>query len=261
MTVIKAESASFAYPDGTQALHQISTAIDSGEFAAVIGPNGAGKTTLARLLCGILAPQSGKVWIDGWDTSQFPASRLASKVGYVFADPRLQIFTSSVREETAFGPNNLGFSPSETEAAVSEALQVTGLQDKASAHPYDLSYSERRLLALASVIAMRQQAIVMDEPTAGLDGPARRQLQNALALLRRRGTAAIIISHDMDFVADCCARVLGLKDGRLIADGPCSDVLARAELFGQELPCAARLCRASGLPAAYSAEEFVAALQ
>ena len=257
MATITLENISYNYPDGTLALHGISAVIRPGEAVAVIGANGAGKTTLARLIKGILVPSRGRILIDDWDTALVPASIIASKIGYVFADPRLQIFTASVREEITFGPANLGWTPDKTAAALEKALEITALRDKADCHPYELSRSERKRLALASVLAMNCQAVILDEPTAGLDVQSYCCLQNALDWLRENGTAIIAVTHDMDFAADNFVRGLALQKGRLIQDGPLEAILAQAEKYGQEPPCAARLCRALQQPERYTGTEFL----
>lgn len=261
MITIKLDNISYTYPNGVQALSGISAVFHPGETVAVIGTNGAGKTTLARLLKGLIIPSTGRVCVGDWDTSRVSASRLASKIGCVLADPRLQIFTTSVQEEVAFGPSNLRWPAEQIHAAVTEALQAAELQDKASCHPYELGNNERKRLALASVLAMRCPAIILDEPTAGLDMQSYRCLQNVLATLQRLHTTIIIISHDMDFIADHCRRVLALQKGRLIQDGPTDKVLANAAEYGQELPCTVRLCRALQRPDRYASADFLASLQ
>ena len=259
MAAIKIDNISFSYADSAPAVLNVTAFFQPGETAALIGANGAGKTTLARLIKGILVPAAGKIFIDGWDTALVPVSRLASKVGYVFTDPRLQIFTTSVREEVAFGPRNLGWDCEAVDEALHEALQVTELLDKAAVHPYELGRNERRRLALASVLAMRCPVIILDEPTAGIDRQTYRCLNNVVELLKQRLTTLIIISHDTDFVAATCSRVLAMQKGRLVQDGPLNEVLAQAADYDQDLPCTARICRALQIPDRYSPADFLSA--
>jgi len=241
----------FRYPGGVQALAGVSLEVVSGEAVAIIGENGAGKTTLARHLNGLLRPQQGYVRIGDWDTREHTVAQLAHRVGYVFQNPDDQLFERTVRRELAFGPRNLGRREAEVEAAVARALNRLGLEALAESHPYDLSLAQRRLVALAAVLAMETPIVVLDEPTTGQDAAGTALLGRVIADLRAEGRTVITISHDMDFVAEHFPRVVVMADGRILADGPTEEVLAQTGLLTQaqvDPPQLVRLATALGLP-------------
>jgi energy-coupling factor transport system ATP-binding protein len=228
VTDLRVEGLVHVYPGGVRALDGIDLAVASGERVALIGQNGSGKTTLVRHLDGLLRPSSGRVVVGGIDAATLRVAELARMVGLVFQDPDRQIFSAAVREEVAFGPRNLGLRGAELEAAVSGALEAVGLNDAASANPYDLGGARRKLLALASVLAMRTPVLVLDEPTTGQDdlgvGIVRRVIDDAgLA-----GRTVIAISHDMRFVAESFERIVVMRAGRVVLDGTPADVFAEA---------------------------------
>jgi len=248
MIEIRLEAVGFDYPDGTCALKRVDLVLPPSSTVALVGPNGAGKSTLARLLNGSLAPTRGRALVDGLDTAEVPASRVASRVGYVFQDPRRQIFAATVAEEVAFGPRNLGLPEDRVAAAVGRALSQVDLDGRAGAHPYDLTMPELRRLALASVLSMETPALILDEPTASLDGADYRRLRRILASLRERGTTILVITHDLDLAAEDFERVLVIRAGEVAASGPPGRVFAEATEPGSEQPCAARLASALGHP-------------
>ena len=214
------------YPDGTRALDGIDLRVASGESVAIIGQNGSGKSTLVRHLNGLLRPPRGTVRIDGRDIAGERVARLAGTVGLVFQDPDRQIFAGRVRTEIGFGPRNLGLRGAELDRRVTEALEAVGLAEASDQNPYDLGYSRRKLLAIASVLAMRTPVVVLDEPTTGQDlrGVARvRAIVAALAADRR---TVLTISHDMRFVAETFRRIVVLRAGRVVLDGTPADVFA-----------------------------------
>lgn len=236
------QDAHYEYPDGTPALRGVDLDLPSGSTVALLGPNGAGKTTLARLLNGLLVPRSGRVLVGDLDTADVPASRVAARVGYVFQNPRRQVFAATVHEEVAFGPRNLGLA--HVEEAVETALALVGLAHRAGAHPYELTPSELRRVALASVLSMETPVVVLDEPTASLDGPDHERLLAVLAHLRAKGVTLALITHDLDFAAEECERVVVLRDGRVAAEGPPEEVFARPDV---QRPSASRIAAALGL--------------
>ncbi len=241
----------FRYPNGVQALAGVSLAITGGEAVAVIGENGAGKTTLARHLNGLLRPQQGRVLIGDWDTREHTVAQLARRVGYVFQNPDDQLFERTVRRELAFGPRNLGRRQDEIEAAVAQALAWLDLEDVADSHPYDLSLSQRRLVALAAVLAMETPIVVLDEPTTGQDAAGMALLGRVIEDLKAAGRTVITISHDIDFVAEHFPRLVVMAAGRILADGPTDRVLAQTGLLAQaqvEPPQLVRLATALDLP-------------
>ena len=250
MIEIRVEDAGFDYPDGTPALRGVDLVIPPSSTVALAGPNGAGKTTLARLLNGLLVPTRGRVWVGDLDTATVPASRVAARVGYVFQNPRRQIFATTVRDEVAFGPSNLGMEGAPLEEAVAAALEATDLAGRAEAHPYELTPSELRRVALASVLSMGTPVVILDEPTASLDGPDHARLLRLLEGLRRRRATVVVITHDMDFAAEECERMLVLRAGRVAADGPPGAVFQAGPGPELELPFPSRLAGRLGLPGA-----------
>ncbi|WP_338667599.1 energy-coupling factor ABC transporter ATP-binding protein [Pseudodesulfovibrio methanolicus] len=255
----------FAYPGGVEALCDVSLSIGAGERIALVGHNGSGKSTLARHLNGLLRPSSGEVLLDGQPTAGLPVAALAGKAALLFQNPDDQICKGRVADEVAFGPRNLGFSPEHTATLAADALALFGLDGREAANPYDLGLSERKRLALASVVAMDTPLLVLDEPTAGLDSFETGLLASALDRLGERGRAVVLISHDMDFVAENCDRAVCLESGRLRFDGPVAELFTRGELLEScgLLPCqVARLCaRFAVRPARFTPGAFLAALR
>ena len=166
---IAVESVVFVYPDGTRAIDGVDLRIDPGERVAIVGQNGSGKSTLVRQLNGLLRPTEGRVLVDGVDATRSHVAQLAAKVGLAFQNPDRQIFAGRVRAEVAFGPRNLGVRGADLDRAVDQALEAVGLGDVADHNPYDLGYSRRKLLAIASILAMATPVVILDEPTTGQD--------------------------------------------------------------------------------------------
>ncbi len=219
MPDLRLEGLVHVYPDGeVRALDGVDLRIAPGERVAIIGQNGSGKTTLVRHLNGLLRPTAGRVLVDGTDAAQLTVAQLAARVGLVFQDPDRQIFAGSVRAEVEFGPRNLGRSRSEVAAATDEALEATGLAAEARTNPYDLGGSRRKLLALASVLAMRTPVLVLDEPTTGQDARGVERVRALLDTVAGEGRTVIAISHDMRFVAESFERVVVMRAGRVILD-------------------------------------------
>jgi energy-coupling factor transport system ATP-binding protein len=256
---IQTERLSFTYPSGVQALVDISLAVEAGENLAVIGENGAGKTTLARHLIGLLKPSAGRVRVGDWDTRDHSAAQLAKRVGYAFQNPDNQIFASSLLEEVAFGPRNLGQSEAEAKATAKAALEATGLTTLEQ-HPYDLHMADRKLLTIASVLAMKTPVVILDEPTTGQDASHQAQIGAIVADLITKGRTVIAISHDLEFVVRHFERVVVMADGGILADGAAAEILSQAELLQRaavEAPQLARLAQALGLEGLpRTAEEF-----
>ncbi len=214
----------FIYPDGTRAINGVSLSIERGEAVAIVGQNGSGKSTLVKHLNGLLRPTEGAVLLDGGATVGRRVAQLAAQVGLVFQDPDRQIFAGRVRAEVSFGPRNLGLRGSELDAAVDGALAAVGLDGAASENPYDLGYSRRKLLALASILAMGTPVIVLDEPTTGQDAAGIARVQAIVGNLTAGRRTVIAISHDMRFVAETFKRVVVMGAGRVILDGSPADV-------------------------------------
>ena len=229
MTDLALEAVSYRYPHGgALALDAVDLEIPAGQRLALVGQNGSGKTTLVRHLNGLLRPTSGRVVHDGEDVAKRTVAQLAHSVGLAFQDPDRQIVAGSVRREVEFGPRNLGRSGRELRTAVEEALTEVGLESEASTNPYDLGASRRKLLALASVQAMRTPVLVLDEPTTGLDPQAVEIVRRVVERAHGAGRTVIAISHDMEFVASSFDRVIVLRAGRVILDG------TPASAFGED---------------------------
>lgn len=214
------------YPGGTRAVDGVDLVIRRGERVAIIGQNGSGKTTLVRHFNGLLRPTEGTVLVDGADAAGRRVAALAASVGLAFQDPDRQIFAARVRSEVAFGPRNLGRSGADLDRAVNEALVATGLDGEAATNPYDLGYSRRKLLALASILAMTTPVVVLDEPTTGQDARGVARIQRVVAGLAEQGRTVVAISHDMRFVAETFERVVVMGSGRILLDGTPADVFA-----------------------------------
>ena len=220
MAELRVEGLVHVYREGgVRALDGVDLSIAAGERVALVGQNGSGKTTLVRHLNGLLRPTEGRVAVDGVDASSLTVAQLASRVGLVFQDPDRQIFAGSVRAEVEFGPRNLGRSGAELRNAVSAALDTTGLGGDEGTNPYDLGQSRRKLLALASVLAMRTPVLVLDEPTTGQDARGVERVRGVVESVAAEGRTVIAISHDMRFVADTFERVIVMRAGRVILDG------------------------------------------
>jgi energy-coupling factor transport system ATP-binding protein len=252
MTSIAFESVGFVYPDGTRALAGLDLAIASGERIAIVGQNGSGKSTMVRHLDGLLRPTEGRVLHDGVDIVDQRVAVLAARVGIVFQNPDRQIFAGKVRSEVEFGPRILGRSAAEASDAAAAALAAVGLGGQAESNPYDLGYSSRKLLTLASILAMETDVVVLDEPTTGQDARGVARIQRVVAELSDLGRTVIAISHNMRFVAESFARVVVMGSGRVLLDG------SPAEVFGEtawpilastylEAPFAARVGARLGL--------------
>jgi energy-coupling factor transport system ATP-binding protein len=213
---------------GVLALDRINLRIEPGERVALVGQNGSGKTTLVRHLDGLLRPTGGRVLHDGVDVGTATVARLARSVGLVFQDPDRQIFAGSVRAEVEFGPRNLGLRGAELHAAMSAALAAVGLEAEERTNPYDLGASRRKLLALASVLAMRTPVLVLDEPTTGQDLRGVEVVRGVIDEAHAAGRTVIAISHDMEFVAGAFDRVVAIRAGRIVLDGSPASVFAES---------------------------------
>jgi energy-coupling factor transport system ATP-binding protein len=226
MTEIAVEGLAHVYPGGVRALDGVSLGIGAGERVALIGQNGSGKTTLVRHLNGLLRPTEGRVLLDGVEASSRTVAQLARTVGLVFQDPDRQIFAGTVADEVEFGPRNLGRSGDAMRAAVKAALEAVGLEREWRTNPYDLGSSRRKLLALASVLAMQTPVLVLDEPTTGQDLRGVQRVRSVIQAAAAEGRTVIAVSHDMRFVAEAFQRVVVMGAGRILLDGPPSSVFA-----------------------------------
>jgi energy-coupling factor transport system ATP-binding protein len=258
-SIVEIDNIRFTYPTGVEALRGVSLAIGAGERVALLGRNGAGKSTLLRHMNGLLQPSAGRVTVAGADTRKTTVAASARHVGLVFQDIRNQLFARTVRDELRFGPRNLGYPPAQVEALVDQALQSLGLAQVADEHPYDLPLAQRRLVAIAAVLAMNTAVLVLDEPTAGLDNPAVSRLAALARELAAQGKGVVVVSHDLDFCFEALDRVLLMQEGRLAIDSYWSRLDAESrELLaaGVGLPLALRTIQELAL----SPESALAAL-
>ncbi|MBN2113037.1 MAG: ABC transporter ATP-binding protein [Acidimicrobiia bacterium] len=233
---IAVRGVSFAYPDGRRALDGVDLHIHPGERVALLGPNGAGKTTLVLHLNGILTPQRGTVEVAGIPVVREHFVEVRRRVGIVFQDPDDQVFMPTVREDVAFGPANLGLRGAELEARVEAALTAVGMQERRDRAPHHLSFGERRLVSIATVLAMEPEILVLDEPSANLDPAGRRELAE---VLRRLGLTMLMVTHDLPYALQLCDRAVIMGAGRIAADGPIERIMADRSLMAAhrlELP-------------------------
>ncbi len=220
------EGLGFTYPEGTRALDGVDLRIEAGEQLALIGQNGSGKSTLVRHFDGLLRATAGRVLVGGEPVGQRHVADLARLVGIVFQNPDRQIFAANVRAEVAFGPRNLGVRGAELDTRVGAALEAVGLAGSEATNPYDLGYSRRKLLGMASVLAMGTPAVILDEPTTGQDARGVARVRQIVAGVVAAGRTVVAISHDMTFVAEVFPRLVVMRAGRVILDGPPAEVFA-----------------------------------
>ena len=230
-----------------------------------MGQNGSGKTTLVKHFNGLLQPTSGRVSIGDWNTREHSVAKLAQRVGYVFQNPDEQLFSKNVGIEVAFGPRNLGHSAEKVEASVKDALEMTELSDKTEMNPYDLSATWRKMVALASIIAMDTAILIFDEPTTGQDAVNVARIASVIRTLRERGKTVITITHDIDFCAENFDRVIALSQGSILLDGKANEVLGQQEILATtyvDPPQLTRLGKRLGIrQTVRNQEEFLNALK
>ena len=244
--IVEVKHLRHVYPDGTEALRDVSFRITHGESVAIIGANGAGKSTLLLHLNGCLAPTEGVVRVGDFPVTRATLPDIRRTVGMVFQDPDDQLFMPTVRDDVAFGPLNLGFPAGEVERRVMDALERVGAAHLAGRPPYHLSGGEKRRVAIATVLSMEPSILVMDEPTSGLDPYARRQLIRLLEDFRH---TKIFTSHDLDMVLDLCERTIVLHEGEVMADGATRDIFRNDELLARcrlERPLSMQGCSVCG---------------
>lgn len=218
--ILEVEGLSYRYPDGTLALDGLSLKVKKGSRVALLGPNGAGKTTLLLHLNGLLLPQRGRVVVMGQEINRATRRWVKAQVGLVFQDPDDQLFAPSVWDDVAFGPANLGLAPEEIRERVTAALEAVGITDLAGRAPHNLSLGQKKRVAIAGVLAMRPQVLVLDEPTAFLDPAGQADLLEVLDHLHRQGHTLIMATHDVDTAAAWAEEVVILAAGKVAASGP-----------------------------------------
>jgi cobalt/nickel transport system ATP-binding protein len=226
----------FAYPDGTQALFGVNLSIDTGERVALLGPNGAGKTTLVMHLNGIHEAQSGSVAVGGLPVVKEHLQEIRRRVGIVFQDPDDQLFMPTVRDDVAFGPANLGMRGEELDVRVKTALAAVGMDGFEDRAPHHLSFGQRRRVAVATVLAMEPEILVLDEPSSNLDPAGRRELAEILLDL---DITMLMVTHDLPYALELCPRAVVIDEGLIVGDGSTVDILCDEELMHRhrlELP-------------------------
>ena len=234
--VLDVRDLAFAYPDGHQALFGVDLHVHRGERVALLGPNGAGKTTLVLHLNGILTAGKGSVAVSGLPVAKEHLKEIRRRVGIVFQDPDDQLFLGTVRQDVAFGPANLGLKGPALDRRVMDALDRVGMADFADRPPHHLSYGQRRRVAVATVLAMEPEVLVLDEPSSNLDPASRRELAD---ILRSLDVTVLMVTHDLPYALELCPRSVVLSEGVVVADRPTFDVLTDDALMAAhrlELP-------------------------
>ena len=242
--MIVAEDVHFSYPNKVEALKGVSLTIKDGEFVAIMGQNGAGKSTLVKHFNGLLKPALGTVRVDGVETNKTSVATLARNVGFVFQNPDHQLFSETVEDEIAFALKNFGFEPEVIEKRVTWALNLLALTQYRKTSPFLLSGGERKRVALASVLAWDPQTLILDEPTIGQDHEQKEKLRQFIMQMQTQKKTVVIVTHDVEFVAECNPRVVLMKEGKIVADGLGKDILtdpALLELSSIVLPQIAQI--------------------
>lgn len=231
ITAVEIDNVSYEYPDGTVALRNVSLKIADGDYVGLIGRNGSGKTTLAKMLIGLIRPTAGAIRIYGEDTSRKSVAELARLVGYNFQNPDDQIFARTVREELSFAPRNLKLSEEEVEAAVQRVAKELELTDYLELNPFSLSQGLRRRVAFGSTLTLNPKILVVDEPTTGQDYARAKVVMEICKRLNSEGKTIIVISHNMDLIAEYCNYVCVMKDGVLLMEGTPKQVFSKPEVL------------------------------
>ncbi len=229
--MIEVKNVHFTYPSGVEALQGVSLKIRNGEFVAIMGQNGAGKTTLVKHFNGLLKPSKGNVLVDGMDTRDVSVATLARKVGFVFQNPDHQLFSETVEEEIAFALRNFGFKENVIKRRVTWALNLLGLTQYRKTSPFMLSGGERKRVALASVLAWNPKILILDEPTIGQDYGQKEKLRQFILQMKAQKKTVVIVTHDVEFVAECNPRVVLMSNGKIVADGEARKILTSPEIL------------------------------
>jgi energy-coupling factor transport system ATP-binding protein len=231
--MIVAENIRYSYASNVEALKGVSLTIENGEFVAIMGQNGAGKTTFIKHFNGLLKPSSGTVRIDGVETTKTSVAALARNVGFVFQNPDNQLFSETVEDEVAFALKNFGFTPELIEKRVTWALDLLSLTQYRKTSPFLLSGGERKRVALASVLAWDPETLVLDEPTIGQDHEQKEKLRQFVMQLQTQKKTVVMVTHDVEFVAECNPRVILMRDGQIVADGIAKEILTNPKLLAE----------------------------
>jgi len=229
--MITVEDIHYVYPNQVKALKGVSLTINEGEFIAIMGQNGAGKTTLIKHFNGLLKPSQGTVRVDGVETKKSSVAALSRNVGFVFQNPDNQLFSETVEEEIAFALKNFGFEKDVIEKRITWALNLLLLTQYRKTSPFLLSGGERKRVALASVLAWDPETLILDEPTIGQDHEQKEKLRQFIMQMQTQKKTVVIVTHDVEFVAECNPRVLLMKDGKIVGDGIAKEILTNPELL------------------------------
>lgn len=262
--IVSLKDVKFSYEGTIQALSGVSLDLRKGDYAAIVGGNGSGKTTLAKVMNGLLTPDSGTVMVQGRPTTDRTVAELARVVGYAFQNPDHQLFRSSVEDEVRFGPLNFGFNEEIVKEKAARAMDAMGISKIGSEPPLSLTLGERRRISIASVVAMDTDVLILDEPTTGLDARESEDLMASIDGLNREGRTIVLITHDMRLVARHAKRVIVMAQGRILLDtdpkGAFSDldVLRRSNLVPPPVVLLAHRLSEQGIPGQIlSPEELV----
>jgi energy-coupling factor transport system ATP-binding protein len=231
--MISVQNVDFHYPDGPAVLQGVNLEIKDGEFVAIMGENGAGKTTLVKMFNGLLKPTTGTVTIDGIQTKEKSVAQLSRNVGLIFQNPDNQLFAETVTQELGFSLRNFGFPDDVVEKRVTSYLHILDLERYQNSSPFVLSGGERKRVALAAILVWDPKHVIMDEPTIGQDYLQKDRLRNFITQLVSQGKTVVIVTHDVEFVAECKPRVVLLSHGSIIGDGPATQILTENSLVEQ----------------------------
>jgi energy-coupling factor transport system ATP-binding protein len=234
-SVVTIKNLWYKYTDSPTILRGINLSISKGEFVSLIGRNASGKTTLAKMLNGLLKPTKGAVEINGINTTKTSVENLARDVGYVFQDPNVHLFADTVEEEITFMMHNLGFSPKSIEESLEKMLTQFNLNYCRYAYPRSLSTGEKQRVALSSVLAANPQLLILDEPTRGLDYELKKTLMHRLKTYQQNGGTILLITHDIELIAEFGERVLLISEGNLVANGTKHEVLSNSLHFSPQI--------------------------
>lgn len=258
--IIRVDNLSFSYSEDKPILKQMNISFDR-RTTAIIGQNGAGKTTFVKLIKGLLKPINGSIYYGGKDIASETVAMLAGKIGFVFQNPNDQIFKNKVIDEVMFGPLNIGMTPKMAQEKSMKALERLGLKGMINENPYDLGLSERKLVAIASILAMDTRVIILDEPTIAQDYNGKEIIKGLIKELREEGRLVITIIHDMDFVGEAFERAVVFAEGKILLDGPTKEVFENVDVLKKaylEQPHVTQLCSRLGYMDIYlTVEDFL----
>jgi energy-coupling factor transport system ATP-binding protein len=261
--MIEIRDMTYGYNEEKKVIQNVSFSLRNGEILAIAGRNGTGKTTITRLVMGLLKPEQGTVFFDGRDVTQSPAAERSAVIGYVFQNPDSQIFANTVLEEAMYSPLQHGYSGKQAEEKARKALREVALLEFAERSPQLLSRGQKQRLAIASALAAEPEVLILDEPTSGQDCRERVQLLRLMRKLNEEGMSILLVTHDMDILAEHATRMLVLEQGHIGFEGKPAELFSdkeKTEALGLELPEAVRVSAELGLPICLTPAEIYAKL-